>query len=479
MEMAFERERKYTLSAEHLPDMVGLGPASRPRVLRLEATYFDTPDLVLFEEGTTLRRRSGGDDDGWHLKTAAEDGARLERRMPAGGPCRVPIALRDIVAGLVEARPLVPVLRLTTVRTIRHLFGSDGDVRAEICLDRVEAELLVAPWKRSQWREVEAELSSDEPPASLDEIDRYLTDAGLRPAAHSSKAARVLREARSDTGRTAADAVRAALALRLGELQAHEVGVARDDEDSIHDTRVALRRMRSILDAFGTLVASSDDVHAARAELKWAGLQLGGARDLEVMDEIFEEALDQVRPEDAEPVATAWRAHLDAGSGPRPSTPLEAIVSPRWDAMHGWLIELATGHRSDGKGSRPAKRELRRRARRTVERVERRREAAEATPDAGPAWHEVRKAAKRARYAHEVIADLPDASTRDRNAPEVWKGVTTSLGTVQDITVARETLARIRPESAAADAFDAVDRQLAARGSEALDRARAELADAL
>ena len=53
---------------------------------RLAATYFDTADLRLAAAGLTLRRRTGGEDAGWHLKVPAG-------RMPArrcgcrwGGP---------------------------------------------------------------------------------------------------------------------------------------------------------------------------------------------------------------------------------------------------------------------------------------------------------------------------------------------------------------------------------------------------------
>jgi hypothetical protein len=34
----------------------------------LEAVYYDAPDLRQLFEGVTLRRRTGGEDAGWHLK---------------------------------------------------------------------------------------------------------------------------------------------------------------------------------------------------------------------------------------------------------------------------------------------------------------------------------------------------------------------------------------------------------------------------
>src|SRR3954470_23795353 len=55
---------------------------------RLEATYFDTADLRLASAGLTLRRRTGGDDAGWHLKVPAGTATRSEVRLPRGGSRR-------------------------------------------------------------------------------------------------------------------------------------------------------------------------------------------------------------------------------------------------------------------------------------------------------------------------------------------------------------------------------------------------------
>ena len=48
----------------------------------LEATYFDTPDLDLAAHGVTLRRRSGGNDAGWHVKIPQGKDTRTEVRLP-------------------------------------------------------------------------------------------------------------------------------------------------------------------------------------------------------------------------------------------------------------------------------------------------------------------------------------------------------------------------------------------------------------
>ena len=67
-----ELERKYEVDPSAImPSMAGVPGAasvSQPVEHNLEAVYFDTAGLDLARRGVTLRRRTGGDDGGWHLK---------------------------------------------------------------------------------------------------------------------------------------------------------------------------------------------------------------------------------------------------------------------------------------------------------------------------------------------------------------------------------------------------------------------------
>ena len=63
----------------------------------LTATYFDTPSHSLSAAGATLRRRTGGEDDGWHLKLSVADGERLEVHRPLGKAQTPPVALTSLV----------------------------------------------------------------------------------------------------------------------------------------------------------------------------------------------------------------------------------------------------------------------------------------------------------------------------------------------------------------------------------------------
>ncbi|NMD25708.1 MAG: CYTH domain-containing protein, partial [Actinobacteria bacterium] len=83
-----EIERKLDVPARfRLPSLSGagngIGEVHRQPTLRLTAAYYDTADLRLARHRITLRRRTGGGDDGWHLKLPHVDEAtRDEVQLP-------------------------------------------------------------------------------------------------------------------------------------------------------------------------------------------------------------------------------------------------------------------------------------------------------------------------------------------------------------------------------------------------------------
>ncbi|WP_230008361.1 CYTH domain-containing protein, partial [Microbacterium sp. Bi128] len=77
-----ETEQKYDAgTSAALPDLQeieGVDHVAEPVTDQLEAVYFDTPALVLAARRITLRRRTGGADEGWHLKLPAGADQREE-----------------------------------------------------------------------------------------------------------------------------------------------------------------------------------------------------------------------------------------------------------------------------------------------------------------------------------------------------------------------------------------------------------------
>jgi inorganic triphosphatase YgiF len=195
-----ETEQKYDAGPDfELPDLSGLPgyTVSEPETFHMTAIYFDTDDHRLLANKMTLRRRTGGEDDAWHLKLPVRQGTRRERHLPlSAGTGTVPDEMQDLVAEFTGGEPLRPIAQLNTDRTIRRLAGPDWQARAEVADDHVTGRRLGAdgqdaPGDPLVWHEVEVELMSG-PPDVLAAAGKVLRAAGARPSASASKLGRVM-----------------------------------------------------------------------------------------------------------------------------------------------------------------------------------------------------------------------------------------------------------------------------------------------
>ena len=161
----------------------------------LDARYFDTDDLALGRSRVALRRRTGGPDEGWHVKSSADDG-RHEWHWPLGDTEEVPEA---VAAAITEwaAPPFAPLARIRNHRTAFALTDASGGVIAEVVDDRVTATAERSGGETA-WREWEVELGPDAPAdrdwrdAFFAGVSRLVASAGGRPAASDSKLRRAL-----------------------------------------------------------------------------------------------------------------------------------------------------------------------------------------------------------------------------------------------------------------------------------------------
>jgi inorganic triphosphatase YgiF len=199
-----ETEQKYDADADFVLPKLGSLPelggrrAADPKRIYLSATYYDTEDLALIQHKVTLRRRVGGDDEGWHLKLPVRKDTRQERHAPLdeGTGASIPARLADQVKDITAGQPLRPVAILDTERTVVTLPGPSGAPLVEVADDLVTAIRFGEPDSEPmKWREIEVEaLSSDSAAAAamLETVGTVLREAGARPSASGSKLARVL-----------------------------------------------------------------------------------------------------------------------------------------------------------------------------------------------------------------------------------------------------------------------------------------------
>lgn len=196
---SIEVERKYDVDVSTpLPIWTGIPGVTEiaPGELRvLDARYFDTADAALSRAGVALRRRTGGPDEGWHVKGPREGGGRLELGWPLGNTDDVPEAVASTISRW-TTEPLTPLARIENDRTAYLLTGPAG-VIAEFVDDRVRATDLRQGVER-EWREWEMELG---PAASADArgrdmffaaVETAIFAAGGRHSASGSKLARAL-----------------------------------------------------------------------------------------------------------------------------------------------------------------------------------------------------------------------------------------------------------------------------------------------
>ncbi|WP_243075253.1 CYTH domain-containing protein [Microbacterium sp. SS28] len=191
-----EIELKFDVDADTpLPDwtgMPGVASVAAPEVRELDARYLDSDDAALARAGYALRRRTGGPDEGWHIKgPRGADGGRVELHWPLQDG--IPDAATAVLSS-VTAAPLTPLARIRNHRTAYHLLDAAGGVVAEFVDDHVTATDARSGVERT-WREWELELGAAAPadPASFFAAAEVVVHAtGARPAASDSKLAKAL-----------------------------------------------------------------------------------------------------------------------------------------------------------------------------------------------------------------------------------------------------------------------------------------------
>jgi inorganic triphosphatase YgiF len=422
MDSYSEVERKFDADpGALLPDLSGAAVVvSKAVESQLDATYFDTADGRLARHHITLRRRTGGDDAGWHLKLPAGPDGRTEVRHPLGRATRkVPAALAREVRALVRDRPLVPIAMLQTTRIERRLLDGDGNPLATVADDMVhgqrpgDGEVQVFTW-----REVEVELLNGNR-SFLDAVSGQLRGAGLKPSRSRSKLARLLADSAlpalaapdktSSLRRSSAGAVVLThLRGQVDKLVMHDRGARSDEPDAVHQMRVATRRLRSALATYRPLL-DPEQTEPIREELKWLGQILGLARDAEVLHSRLQD-LVAAQPDELVLGPVARRVDLELNDRHRVAHAAlaAALDRDRYFRLLDALDDLVTNPPLTARAGKSARRLLPALVGRAAGRVDR---AALAVADA-------RTPKDRDRGLHEVRkTDSPTGCCTSTNAP--------------------------------------------------------------
>ena len=379
----------------------------------------------------------------------------------------MPKELAGLVRAYTRGAALAPVLRMRTSRRVLRLLDGSSRTLAEITADHVSAQPVNGS-AATCWDEIEVELVTGDP-GLLKAIDARLREAGARPATTVTKLQRALGDQLPAvrTGPESPLTERSpAGAVVLGYLrhQVHAISrydplVRRDEPDAVHQMRVATRRARSALQAFGQII-ERETTRPLCDELKWLAAELGQARDAEVLLARLTAELSAIPPAlVVGPVEDRLTGHFTAELTQAGQAALRALDGRRYlrllDDLDALLADPPLTPLAGGEAGKVLAKPVRRaarRLRRALAAVPAAEDAAAedaAAGDRDAAIHEARKAAKRARYAAE--AALPALGGKARRQAAGAKKLQELLGDHHDSVVARAVLRDLAGQARAAE----------------------------
>lgn len=290
--------KKVSFTPAKIAAAFGIGEAVPKRSQHLISTYFDTDDEWLRQHGMALRIRQAGRQRIQTLKAPAGEVAGAQSFLEVESATASdlpdlklvdePHLLERLAAAQIESR-LRPVFT-TEFRRVTWLLEFEG-CQIELAFDRGR---IIAGAEETPVHELELELKSGKPAAlfSLAEsiLDKIPVSLGLETKAARGyrlqsglqagavKATPVSLPEGCDVG----EAFTSVMAQYMALLRANEQAViGSEDPEGIHQFRVTLRRLRSLVRAYRELMDELAYRHLAD-ELRWLQSQFGPARDLDV-----------------------------------------------------------------------------------------------------------------------------------------------------------------------------------------------------
>jgi CHAD domain-containing protein len=207
---------------------------------------------------------------------------------------------------------------------------------------------------------------------------------------------------------SAGGVILAALGAETTRLAATEPGVRADAADAVHQMRVSARTMRSLLGTYRPLLERAP-VDRIRDELRWLGGVLSPARDAEVTAELLRRDLAalparKVRGPVVARLVDPQRAEYSGAH----AVAVAALDSARWADLRVRLSALLTDPPLRPRAERPADKAVVALLDKDFRRLRRMIGIAEQADgaDREAALHEVRKGAKRLRYAAEAAVPV-------------------------------------------------------------------------
>jgi CHAD domain-containing protein len=403
----------------------------------VSSSYHDTAAMDLLRFRLTLRRRTGGADTGWQLKVPGA-GFRTELHWPADGDTP-PDGVRTLLAPFLRGVEPVPAVRLDVQRTRHRLCDAAGTLLAEVAQDDVRATALEVAVRAAHWQEAEVELGPAGDAGLQKQLGRALLKAGAYPSTSRSKLARAVRGVGAEPAaspESAGGVLGAYIDQQIDAIVAGHFAIEQDAPESIHQTRVACRRLRSTLKTFHAFFDPAA-VERLEEELSWYAAVLGEVRDREVLRERLAATVAELPPElVVGPVA----ASIDATLANELVEQREAVLLVQAGERYADLLAALAGLREEPPFTAAAGRAahaLQKPLKHAEKKLRSRLSAATAAAGTDADMHSARKAGKRARYAAEAVESEKSAFVKQT------KALQDLLGDFQDSVVAAGVLLRL------------------------------------
>jgi CHAD domain-containing protein len=267
------------------------------------------------------------------------------------------------------------------------------------------------------------------------------TDTHISQNGEGRRGAVLAEPARPRPGRSssAAEVVLAYLAEQVEVLRSLEPGVRRDEPDSVHQMRVATRRLRGTLRSFGSVLPRAETGELA-GELKWLGGLLGPVRDGEVLPEHLHATAAAIPVELLiGPVQARVQGHYSPIRAAARAELIDGLDSERYVRLLAGLGRLTLEPPLGPGATAPAREVLPAAAQRAYRQAKKRMRRARHAPPGEPSeagLHRARKSARRARYAAE--AAIPASGKPARKFAKQMKKVQSVIGEHHDTVLARQ-----------------------------------------
>jgi inorganic triphosphatase YgiF len=297
---------------EKLESVLKASPTVRSEVQPdLISTYYDTPDLTLHRRGLTLRVRKQGPKLVQTVKAADSAEANVLGRREWEEPIAARRPVLDApktgkrLRSVIDEKDLQPVF--TTVIT-RRLIEIEPHPRTRIEAAIDEGAVCTTDGGAIEpIREIELELKSGDPAMLYDVALRLLGVAPIRIETQS-KAERGYRLSAGvkphavhvgpvalDRDMSVEDALERFGQRCLAQVLKNEAAVLAGEPEAIHQMRVGVRRLRSVLSALKPMLPA-EQYHWASDELKWFGHALGPARNWDIFVTSLIRPVDEALP---------------------------------------------------------------------------------------------------------------------------------------------------------------------------------------